>query len=70
MGWLSGEKVGDIKQRITVLQSTAPEKLGNKKAHKKDSWITLGRGIRRDLLSKLGAKGCSKGEGMGDEGMR
>ena len=39
--WILG-----IKQRIIRLQSTVPEKLGNKKDPKRDTWIVLGRGNR------------------------
>ena len=42
----------DAKQRITWLQSTHSEKLDNKE-DTKDTGITLGRGNRLDLLSKL-----------------
>ena len=33
----------DVKQKITKLQSSAIEKLGNKEAPKWDAWITLGK---------------------------
>ena len=36
----------NINQRITRLQPTVPEKLGNKEDPKRDTWITLGRGNR------------------------
>lgn len=36
------------------LQSTAPDKLGNKENHKRDVWITLGRWNRLYLLGKVG----------------
>ena len=40
---------------ITDLQSTAPERVDNKKGLKRNAWISLGRGSRKDLLGKLKA---------------
>ena len=41
----------EVKYRITSLQSTAPERLDNKEGLKRDAWISLERGNRRDLPS-------------------
>ena len=43
----------NIKQRITRLQFTVPEKLDNKDS-KQDSWISLGRRNRWDVLVNWG----------------
>ena len=45
-----------------MLQSIAPERLGNKEGPQRDTWTSLGRESKRDLLSKL--------EAGGDENMR
>lgn len=41
----------------SMLQSTAPERMGNKECTKRDTWISMGKGNRRDLLSRLGTNG-------------
>ena len=52
----------DIKQRITSLQSTTPEKTGNKKNPKRDiHGSPQGRGSSQDLLNKLVV--CGRKEG-------
>lgn len=50
--------IGDVKQRITTLQSTTIENLDNKedqKKKKRHTWIQLGTRKRQDLRSKFGA---------------
>ena len=47
---------------ITRLQSTTPERLGNKKGPKREAWFFLGRGNIRDLLGKFGAIVVGLGE--------
>ena len=61
------KQILDVKQKITRLQSIVPEKLGNKEDLNRDTWITLGRGIRWDLLGKLKVRGGYEGEGKGHE---
>ena len=46
----------DVKKRRTRLQPTVLEKLADKEDPKRNAWIALERGIRRDLLGNLGAR--------------
>lgn len=38
-----------------MLQSTAPERLGEKEGPRGDAWFSLERGTRKDFVSGLGA---------------
>ena len=44
-----------VKDRIANVQFTVPERLDNKEDPKRDTWVFLRRGSRKDLLSKMGA---------------